>query len=137
MCRITANIKETLESAKTMLAAEKHISVALRSLLNVLLVFMQVMLERFNLTSNNSSKPPSQDPNRIKKDKEKKLKKRKPGGQPGRIGKQLKPVSDPDKIETLTIDKRSLPKGHYREDGFESRQVVDFDISISVDLFRN
>ena len=27
------------------------------------------------------------------------------------------------------IDRRTLPKGHYTEDGFETRQVFDIDIS--------
>ncbi len=130
------NIKETLESAKKMLEKEEHISAALRVVLNILLAFMQVMLEQFSLTSKNSSKPPSQDPNRTKKNKESASGKRKPGGQPGRLGKQLKPVSNPDKIEHLLIDKRTLPQGTYREAGFEARQVVDFSISLKVTEYR-
>jgi transposase len=129
------NIKETIVNAKLLLAKEKNISPALRSVFQLLLVFMEVMLERLSLNSKNSSKPPSSDPNRKKSTKRNKTKK-KPGGQPGRIGKQLKPVSDPDKIELLKLDKRTLPRDNYRESGFEARQVVDFEVSICVTEYR-
>ena len=118
------NIKETIDNAKALLAKEKNISPALRSVIKLLFIFMQAMLERFSINSKNSSKPPSSDSNRKKSTARNKSNK-KAGGQPGRIGKQLKPVMDPDKIEVLEIDKRTLPKDSYREDGFESRQVVD------------
>lgn len=130
------NVRKTLETAKTMLAEEKNISPALLGVLNLLIMFMQVMLGKFGLNSNNSSKPPSTDPNRKKNTDNKNPSKRKPGGQKGRIGKQLKPVSDPDIIENITIDKRSLPKGFYKEGGFEARQVIDFEISIIVTEYR-
>lgn len=97
---------------------------------------MQGMLERLSLNSKNSGKPPSTDPNRKKSSANKKSSKRKPGGQPGRIGKQLKPVSEPDNIEVLKIDKRTLPKGDYQDTGFEARQVVDFKVSICVTEYR-
>ena len=129
------NIKETIENAKSLLAKEKNISPALRSVIQLLFVFMQAMLERFNLNSKNSSKPPSSDPNREKPNKPKKSK-NKPGGQPGRKGTQLKPVDNPDKIEQLKLDKRKLPKGDYTDGGYESRQVIDFDISITVTEYR-
>lgn len=129
------NIRETINNAKSLLAKEKNISPALRSIFQVLLVFMQAMLERLSLNSKNSSHPPSSDPNR-KKSTKRSASKKKPGGQPGRIGKQLKPVSDPDKVEVLKIDKRTLPRDNYIEGGFESRQVIDFEVSICVTEYR-
>lgn len=54
---------------------------------------------RLNLNSQNSSKPPSTD--QKKKNKERSLRKkteRKPGGQPGREGKTLQPVENPDEV---------------------------------------
>jgi transposase len=54
---------------------------------------------RLNLNSQNSSKPPSTD--QKKKNKERSLRKkteRKPGGQPGREGKTLEPVENPDEV---------------------------------------
>ena len=44
-------------------------------------------------------------------------------------GKTLQKVEGPDEIEIITIDRRTLPKGHYTEEGFETRQVFDIDIS--------
>jgi len=129
------NIKATIEHAKSLLGKEKNISPALRSIFQLLLVFMQAMVERLSLTSQNSSKPPSSDPNRKKTSKRNKSKK-KPGGQPGRIGKPLKPVSDPDEIRLLKVDKRRLPKDTYTASGFEARQVIEFDVSIVVTEYR-
>ena len=129
------NVKETINNAKSMLAKETNISPALRSVFQLLLVFMEVMLNRFSLNSKNSSKSPSSDPNRKKISKKKETNK-KPGGQPGRIGNQLKPVSDPDQIKFLQLDKRTLPEGDYIDAGFEARQIVDFDVSICITEYR-
>ena len=65
------NVKETINNAKSMLAKETNISPALRSVVQLLLVFMEVMLNRFSLNSKNSSKSPSSDPNRKKISKKK------------------------------------------------------------------
>ena len=130
------NVKKTIDNANALLEKEKNISPALRSVIHLLLVFIKVMFDRLSLNSKNSSKPPSSDPNRKKASKNVGHTKKKPGGQPGRIGKQLKPVSDPDKIELLKLDKRTLPKDKYTESGFEARQVVDFEMSICVTEYR-
>lgn len=129
------NIKETIDNARSLLAKEKNISPALRAIIKLLLLFMRSMLERLSLNSKNSSKPPSTDPNREKPNKQKKSK-NKPGGQPGRKGSHLKPVDNPDKVENLKIDKRKLPRGNYTDGGYESRQVIDFDVSITVTEYR-
>ena len=42
----------------------------------------------------------------------------------------------PDFVELLAIDRCTLPKGQYREAGFEARQVVDIDISQIVTDYR-
>jgi len=81
-----------------------------------------------NLRSKNSSKPPSTDTKLPKNTRKKSTKKT--GGQNGHVGTTLKPVDEPDKIETIKVDRRSLPKGHhYQEVGFEKRQFFDIDIS--------
>ncbi|WP_221902165.1 hypothetical protein [Bathymodiolus platifrons methanotrophic gill symbiont] len=41
----------------------------------------------------------------------------------------MQKIEDPDEIEVISIDRRTLPKGQYTEDGFETRQVFDIDIS--------
>jgi transposase len=131
----SGNIKETMTEARRLLDEEKNISPALRAVIGLILVFMEVMLTRLGLNSQNSSKPPSTDEQKKKKNT-RVPSNRKPGGQPGRIGKQLKPVSDPDIIQDIKIDKRTLPRGQYKESGFQARQIIDIDVSIVVTEYR-
>jgi len=128
------NVRETIDKANKLLEEEKNISPALRAVFLVILMLMQVMFGPLKLNSKNSSKPPSTDPNRKKMTK--KRSDNKPGGQKGRIGKQLKPISNPNKIKLLSIDKRTLPKDNYKETGFESRQVIDYVVSLEVTEYR-
>ncbi len=94
------NIDETLQRAKRHLAEEKEMSFATKSLMELLLLVISLLVERLSLDSRNSSKPPSQDPNRKKKSKEKKANSK--GGQKGHAGKTLEKVSNPDEtIEHL------------------------------------
>ncbi len=121
------NITETVDKARGLLESERDISPGLKAMIEMLLMIVILFAERFGLNSKNSSKPPSTDLNRKKKKKASTNKKA--GGQPGRVGVNLEPVSEPDVIIPLKLDKRRLPKGEYREVGFESRQVVDIEIS--------
>jgi len=94
------NIDETLKNAKRHLAEEKEMPFATKSLMELLLLVISLLVERLNLDSRNSSKPPSQDPNRKKKSKDKKANNQ--GGQKGHAGKTLEKVSNPDEtIEHL------------------------------------
>jgi len=128
------NITETIESARKLLEADKKVSPALRAMIEMLLMIITLLAGKLGLNSQNSSKPPSTDPNRKKKTKPNKG--NKPGGQPGRVGKNLEPVENPDTIIPIKLDKRRLPKGHYREVGFESRQVIDIEISRIITEYR-
>ena len=125
------NVEETIEKAKTLLAEEKNISPALRSVFEALLLLVTILLQRKGLTSRNSSKPPSEDKNR-QRGSTKKKSKRKPGGQPGRTGVQLKPVDNPDQVKVIKLDKRTLPRGSYTEAGFDKRQVIDIETNIII-----
>ena len=130
------DVDSSISSVKELLRKEKDLSPALRSALEVLLVLVALLLNRMTLNSKNSSKPPSTDPNRKKSSKQGKSN-RKPGGQKGRNGTTLQPVDDPDEVEVLAIDRRTLPKGsQYREVGHESRQVIDIDITRFVTEYR-
>ncbi|MGD8619846.1 MAG: IS66 family transposase [Gammaproteobacteria bacterium] len=130
------DVDSSINSVKELLKKEKDLSPALRSALEVLLVLVTLLLNRTTLNSRNSSKPPSADPNRKKSSRQGKGE-RKPGGQKGRNGTTLEPVDDPDEVEVLEIDRRSLPKGpRYRETGYEARQVIDIDISRFVTEYR-
>ena len=121
------DVKATIERVKGLLAAEKDLSPALTASLEVLLLLVSLLVDRLGLNSKNSSKPPSADPNRAKEPKDKSD--RKPGGQIGRRGTTLLQVDDPDEVEVLKIDRTTLPKGQYRDVGYEARQVIDLDIS--------
>ncbi len=128
------DVEKTLDQVKTLIAEEKDLSPALKSSLEVLLLLVKILANRFGLNSKNSSKPPSADPNRPKEPKHKS--ERSPGGQKGRNGNTLQPVSDPDEIEILLVDRNSLPEGRYRHVGYEARQVIDLDISSVVTEYR-
>ncbi len=136
------NVGEAIANVNNLLEQEKNVSAALKAAISLILTIMQLLLERLSLNSKNSSKPPSTDLNR-NKDKNgdgdnegANNKKRKPGGQPGRTGTQLKPVANPDEVKTLEIDRSTLPKGVYKDAGFEARQVIDFKISVHVIEYR-
>ncbi len=44
------------------------------------------------------------------------------------MGKTLTQTQAPDEVKVLLVERDFLPKGHYREVGFQKRQVVDIDI---------
>jgi transposase len=96
----------------------------------VLLLLVTVLLNRNTLNSNNRSKPPSADPNRNKSSRQKSD--RSSGGQKGHKGTTLKKITDPDIVKPIKLDRRTLPKGNYHEQGVETRQVFDLDISCVV-----
>ncbi len=121
------NIDATLKRVEILIAEDKDLSPATKSLLEILVLIITLLANRLNLNSKNSSKPPSSDPNREKANKQKSGKK--PGGQEGHIGNTLKKVEVPDKVKVIPIDHATLPSGTYREVGHECRQVFDIDIS--------
>jgi len=100
------------------------------------LLLVSVLLNRLNLNSSNSSKPPSADPNRTKKPGRNKGARR-PGGQKGHPGRHLAKVDTPDEVREILIDRRTLPHGIKVTDaGYECRQVFDIDISQFVTEYR-
>ncbi|WP_409524409.1 IS66 family transposase [Nitrincola sp. MINF-07-Sa-05] len=129
------DVDAIIANARQQLKDDASISPSLRSTFEILLLIIPILLGRVNTNSRNSSKPPSQDPDRVKKERAKSD--RKPGGQQGRIGKTLQPVDDPDEINVVKIDRRTLPKGStYTFAGYETRQVFDIDISRLVTEYR-
>jgi len=128
------DIEATIERAQRLVREDKQLSVATKSLFEIMILIITLLANRLNLNSTNSSKPPSTDPNREKQPKRKTDKKA--GGQKGHIGSTLKKVDDPDRIELLKIDRRTLPPGKYRQVGFDTRQVFDIDISRVVTEYR-
>jgi len=128
------DIEATIEKARVLIDDDKHMSTATKSVVELLILLIGLLANRLNLNSTNSSKPPSSDPNRKKRPKPKTG--RRPGGQKGHIGTTLKKIDDPDKIEPIAIDRRSLPAGRYHDKGYEARQVFDIDISRVVTEYR-
>jgi len=128
------DVSATIEEATSLLETETGISPAFRSVFKLLIVLVKILADRNTLNSRNSSKPPSSDPNREKKKKANG--KKKPGGQTGHIGKTLCRVDDPDEVEELKIDRRRLPKGKYKDVGYEARQVFDVIVSRNVTEYR-
>ena len=84
------NVTEAIKKVEDFIKKEKDISPAARAMFDLLLMIVALFVKRFTLNSRNSSKPPSQDPNRKKKQKAKG--ERKPGGQKGHNGTNLKKV---------------------------------------------
>ncbi|GAB62411.1 conserved hypothetical protein [Candidatus Jettenia caeni] len=48
----------------------------------------------------------------------------------------LERVENPDKVEVIKVDRRKLPRGEYKEVGYEARQVFDMKISREVTEYR-
>ena len=128
------DVSATIEQAESLLENETGISPAFKSVFKLLIMLVKILADRNSLNSRNSSKPPSSDPNREKKKKANGKKKQ--GGQKGHTGKTLCRVDDPDEVEEIKIDRRTLPKGQYKDAGYEARQVFDVIVSRNVTEYR-
>ena len=125
------DIEVTLQKVGKLLSEEKELSPAMRSMVELLVLLITLLVGRLNRNSRNSSKPPSSDPNRQREKGE-----RKAGGQKGREGVTLEKVGNPDKVEVIKVDRRKLPRGEYKVVGYEARQVFDSKISWEVTEYR-
>ena len=131
------NVSETLKNVRKLLEEDKSSSPQMRAMMELLIVIINLFVAKFGLNSKNSSIPPSKDPKRQRGSKNKgKGKKRKPGGQKGHDGSNLKKVDKPDRVETIDIDRRTIPSGEYKQAGFESRQVIELSITTEVIEYR-
>ena len=109
------DIEATIEKVRILVSEDKQLSAGLKSMIELLILIITLLVNSLNLNSTNSSKPPSSDPNRKKRSKNKTDKK--PGGQKGHVGKTLGKVDDPDKIEVIKVDRSKPPLARYREAG--------------------
>lgn len=131
------NITETISTVEKLLREDKSISPQFRVVVGLLVLIVNLLVKRLNLNSRNSSQPPSTDPNRKRGSKKKgKGKKRNPGGQPGHNGNNLERVEDPDWVETIEVDRSTIPEGSYKHVGYEARQVIDVVVSREVTEYR-
>ncbi len=131
------DVSAALNRVEQLLREDKSISPQVEGLMRLLVAVINLLLGKLGLNSTNSSTPPSRDPHRQRGSKRKaKGQKRKPGGQNGHPGATLKQEADPGRIEIIEIDRRTIPKGRYSSAGFESRQVIDIEISKVVTEYR-
>ena len=121
------DIQAAIERAQAAIREDKGLSASTKSVVEILILVITLLANRLNLNSTNSSKPPSNDPNRKKTSRAKNGKKT--GGQKGHVGTTLTKIDNPDKVKEIRVDRRKLPKANYKHDGFETRQVFDIDIS--------
>lgn len=131
------SITQTLAKVEDLLGKDRSISPAARAMFELLFTIIQLLVAKLGLHSSNSSIPPSQDPRRKRGAKPKgNGRKRKPGGQKGHPGSTLQPVDNPDQIENIAVDRRTIPPGRYKTAGYEARQVIDIVINRYVVEYR-
>jgi transposase len=128
------DIDATLRKVEKLLSEEKGLSPAMRSMVELLVLVVTLLVGRLGRNSRNSSKPPASDPNRKRESKAKG--ERKAGGQKGREGVTLEKVENPDKVEVIEVDRRKYPSSRYKVVGYEARQVFDIKISRVVTEYR-
>lgn len=133
------DVSGALARAKAMAASDRSLPSSVRSVLELLVLIIELLLRRGNISSRNSSVPPSQDPYR-KRGKCRVVsgeRKRKPGGQSGHKGETIERVANPDQVEELAIDRRTLPRDHdYKRIEDEVRQVINISITRRVTEYR-
>jgi transposase len=129
------SVNETLNKAESVLKEELGLSPAIRAIIEILILLIRTFSSRLSINSNNSSIPPSADKKR-KRGSLKEKSNKKPGGQNGHEGFRLQMSKNPNEVINIEIDKTTLPKGKYRDVGFEARQVIDFVISKIVTEYR-
>jgi transposase len=125
-------VGRAIEAANNIIETDSSISPGVKSALTSLVDVVNLLSNQLGLNSSNSSKPPSTDPNRLRKVRTTTGKRRKPGGQKGHSGSRLEQVENPTVIEQLLIDRRTLPPGTWKSAGFDRRQVFDIEVSFSV-----
>jgi len=124
-----------IENARKQINEEPHLSPGIKGLVELLIGVIQILAgKRLAKNSHNSSIPPSMDPNREKKPKEKSG--RKPGGQLGHTGITLQQCENPDVIIEIKVDRDGLPPGVWKSAGYEKRQIFDLKIAKHVTEYR-
>lgn len=132
------DISAALREAKALSGGDKTVPASVRAVLSLLVMIVELLLQRLNVNSRTSSVAASQDPHRPRGRKVAGVRrKRKPGGQPGHKGETIERIAHPDAVEYLDIDRRTLPKGHeYTRLEDEVRQVIDILITRKVTEYR-
>jgi len=123
------DINQQIAEIKEALSNEKDLSPAMVSMINMLILIVQLLTNNAGLNSRNSSKPPSTDQKGSKSkksnDNNTQDSPNKQGGQTGHQGSTLKQVDKPDEFQFIEVNRSTIPVGIYTEIGFEKRQVFD------------
>jgi len=82
------DIGATISKARNLCAKANNCQQVTKSIVEILILILSLLANRLNLNSTNSSKPPSNDPNRTKGAKAKKGKQ--PSGQKSHLGTTLR-----------------------------------------------
>lgn len=131
------NVKSTIERIQKELSKDKSISPVLVSSIELLIVVIQMLVDRQSMNSTNSSLSPSGDNKRRSRGKDKKKRKKKGensvGGQVGHEGSTLTQFEEVDEVIEIPIDRRTLPQGEkFKRSVPETRQVIDLNIEFLV-----
>lgn len=135
------SVIETIEAVQKGMAQEK-LSADYITKIEALILLANIMKDRLSTNSQNSSKPPSTDDLKDKKSKDKTNDSdkpsdgKKPGGQEGRKGSQLKPLENPDEIIYIPYNEATNFTADYSFDDYQVRQVIDLKISRHVTEYR-
>ncbi len=99
------DVDAAIHQVQQLLDTERHLSPALKSAMELILLLVSVLLNRVTLNSHNSSKSPASDPNRKKTTRQPSDKAS--GGQPSHPGKTLQKIDDPDDIKVIRMARKT------------------------------
>lgn len=124
------DVLETIKKIKSEIETDKSLSPALINSIQLLIIVIQMLLDRQKMNSTNSSLSPSGDIQKKVRPKRKKKRKTKSknnvGAQPGHEGVTLTQYEDVDEVIPIPIDLRTLPRDiNFQETEPEKRQVID------------
>jgi len=111
------DIQATIKKAQSLIQNDEQLSVATKSMFEILILIITLLANRLNLNSTNSSKPLASDPNRERQPRKKND--RKAGGQNGHTGTTLTKIENPDRIKVIKINRHDLPPGQYHQVGID------------------
>jgi len=93
------NVESTIKNIQAEINRDKSLSPGLINSINLLIMIINLLVQRLGLTSNNSSLPQSSNKRKKRTTEAKKKKSDKtPGGQEGHEGSTLEQFDDPDEI---------------------------------------
>jgi len=131
------NVTAALAKVEQLLSRDRSISPAVRGMIELLVTIITLLTEKLGVNSSNSGIAPSKDPTRPRGAKPKiKETTRKRGGQKGHPGNTLEWTAEPDRIEPIAIDRRTIPPGKYTSAGHDARQVIEIVITKFVVEYR-